>query len=197
MRAEPTTTHATLLARLADAADAPAWEEFQERYGELIRGFAQRRGLQSADCDDVVQDVLLSVARAMRDFTYDRRKGRFRGYLKTATLHSITRFLCQKGRVADLSQVEQTARAAGGSTGIEDTWELEWRAYHVRQAMRVIDMEFSQSDLRAFQRYAVEGQDAQAIAAALGLSVSQVYQAKSRILKRLTQIVERQVEEEG
>ena len=59
------TTHTTLLARLAKGDDSSAWQEFNDRYGQLIRGFARRRGLQPADCDDVAQEVLLGLSKAM------------------------------------------------------------------------------------------------------------------------------------
>ena len=65
-----TATHASLLLRLRDDADGGAWNEFLDRYGELIRGFARRRGLQSADCDDIAQDVLLSLSKALPNFQY-------------------------------------------------------------------------------------------------------------------------------
>ena len=96
-----TTTHASLLIRLRDGADSAAWKEFHERYGELIRGFARRRDLQAADCDDVAQEVMLSLSKAMPGFRYDPCKGKFRSYLKTVTLRAIFRKTQQKhGEVA-------------------------------------------------------------------------------------------------
>ena len=190
-------THTSLLARLAEGRDQTAWREFSDRYGELIRGFARRRGLQPADCDDVAQEVLLSLSKAMRGFEYDPGKGKFRAYLKATTLRAISRTMCQKRGGADLDTIEKAARAAERDDTAEEAWEIEWRAHHARRAMRVVEAEFNRTDLRAFQRYAVEGLGAQATAAALGLNVDQVYQAKSRIMRRLAQLVELQVEDEG
>lgn len=42
----------------------------------LLAGFARRRGLQGADCDDLVQDVLMALVKAMPGFRYDPHKGR-------------------------------------------------------------------------------------------------------------------------
>ena len=50
--------------------------------------------------------------------------------------------------------------------------------------MRLLESEFKVAELRVFQRYAVDGEGARETAAALGLTVNQVYQAKSRITKR-------------
>lgn len=190
-------THTSLLARLAEGGDHLAWREFEDHYGELIRGFARRRNLQPSDCDDVVQDVLLSLTQILPGFRYDPCKGRFRSYLKTVTLRAIFKRNRQKHGAVALEAIEAATRAASADREIEESWEAEWRQYHMRQAMRAVETEFNVADRRAFQRYAIEGTDARQTADALNMSIDQVYQAKSRILKRLTQLIEQQVQEEG
>lgn len=192
-----TTTHSTLLARVAGGQEPAAWNEFCERYGDLIRGFARRRGLQPADCDDVVQDVLLALTTSMPGFQYDPSKGKFRSYLKTIVIHAIIRRGKQKRGQADLSELEEATRVATTDELVEAAWEEEWRQYHLKQAMKFIDAEFNESDRAAFRMYALEGRGAAETAQALGLSHDQVYQAKSRVLKRLSQLIETQVADEG
>jgi RNA polymerase sigma-70 factor (ECF subfamily) len=190
-------THATLLARLAGGAEPAAWQDFLARYGDLIRSFGRRQGLQPADCDDALQDVLLILTRSMPGFSYDPTRGKFRSYLKTITLHAIyKRRLKNRGGVT-LEAVDEATRLAATDDAVEQDWETEWRSYHVRQAMRTIAVEFNGVDRRAFERYAMAGGDAASVASECGLSVDQVYQAKSRIMKRLTQLVEAQVLDEG
>ena len=190
-----TTTHGTLLARLSGGADGGAWREFCDRYEELIRAFARRRGVSPSDCDDVVQDVMLALTKAMPGFEYDPAKGKFRSYLKTVTLHAVTRRSRQNPPVAHLES--SGGSIAGGPAEDEETWEAEWRQYHLRTAMKTIRAEFSPSDLGAFDAYAVTGEEAAAVASQLGISVDSVYQAKSRVLRRLSQVIAQQVEEEG
>lgn len=193
----PTATHATLLARLNTGSDASAWTEFCERYSELIRAFARRQGLQPADCDEVLQDVLLALTQAMPGFQYDPSRGKFRAYLKTAVIHAAYRRFCQKRGEVQVQDVEAAIRTATGDADVEAAWEAEWRQYHMRQAMRTLAAEFNDADRQAFEAYAIAGEDAGRVAERLGLSVDQVYQAKSRMLKRLAAIIERQVAEEG
>ncbi len=189
------TTHTTLLARLAEGVDPSAWREFCDRYGELIRSFARQRRLQSADCDDVLQDVLMALTQSMPQFRYDPTKGKFRSYLKTVVMHAISRRIRQRGGGLPLDTIGEGD--VSPSADAEQVWEAEWRQYHLRQAMRTIEAELSPTDRTAFARYALRGEDARKTAQSLGLSVDQVYQAKSRILKRLSQIIEQQVREEG
>lgn len=191
------TTHASLLKRLTRGrdADASAWDEFCARYGDLIRGYARARGMQPADCDDVVQEVLLALTRAMPGFEYDPSKGRFRGYLRTMVVHAVQRKSFQRRGERALDG----AAADGLSDGhdADEPWEAQWRQHHLRLAMRTIHVEFNAADRAAFHAYAIEGRSAQETAEELRLTVEQVYQAKSRILRRIGALVEQQVQEEG
>ena len=191
------TTHATLLARLTDGKESAAWDEFCLRYGDLIRGFARRQGLNPEDGEDIVQDVMVKLVQAMPGFTYDPARGKFRSYLKTVVLRAIFQRFSKKRGLRTVEDIESAADAATHDGDVEQRWETEWRRYHLRQAMRVIEPEFSPKDLAAFQAYAVDGKDAQVAAEALGITANQVYQAKSRILKRLGEVIEQQVTDEG
>jgi RNA polymerase sigma-70 factor (ECF subfamily) len=188
-------TQPLLLARLADSQDPTAWAEFMDRYADFIRRFCHLRGLGDADTEDTLQDVLLSLTKAMPGFRYDPAKGKFRSYLKTVVVNAISRKLIQNPRHACLSAVGSTITPADESE--EAQWEAEWRQYHLRRALRLIDAEFSHTDRQAFERNALRGEAAQQVAKALGISVDSVYQAKSRISHRLSNIIKQQVDEEG
>jgi len=190
-------THATLLTRLTEGVDPHAWKEFHDRYIDLIRKFALRYGLQAVDCDDVAQEVLLNLMRAMKKFEYDPSRGRFRAYLKTLALHTIFKNLRQKKTYALLEQGEEEEKASTSDPEVEALWEAEWRGYHIRLAMRRLEKEFNEKDRMAFSEYALNDRSATETAASLKLSVDQVYQAKSRILKRLSELIAEQVMDEG
>lgn len=190
-------THTTLLTRLNEGVDPHAWKEFHDRYIDLIRKFALRYGLQAVDCDDVAQEVLLNLSKAMKKFLYDPAKGRFRSYLKTLALHTIFRILRQKKTYPLLEQGEEEEKAAAKNPEVEALWEEEWRGYHIRLAMRRLEKEFNEKDRMAFSEYALNDRPAKEVGAMLDLSVDQVYQAKSRILKRLSELIADQVNDEG
>jgi RNA polymerase sigma-70 factor (ECF subfamily) len=76
-------TSTTLLRRLAESPrDESAWGAFVKKYGEQIRRWCRRWGLQDADAQEVTQRVMAELARQMPDFKYDRSK-RFSAWLKT------------------------------------------------------------------------------------------------------------------
>src|SRR5262245_17608345 len=74
-------THPSLLERLRDFSDHDAWREFDARYRELILRYCQRRGLQSADAEDIRQMAVMALARCLERFVYRPELGRFRDYL--------------------------------------------------------------------------------------------------------------------
>jgi RNA polymerase sigma-70 factor, ECF subfamily len=197
------TTHTTLLARLARGPrngageDPDAWDEFCERYGGLIRSFARRQGVQDNDCDDVLQDVLLALTRDIGGFQRDPARGTFRGFLKVVTLRSVFKRFRQKSPAARPVELEGAVMDASADASIDDQWEAEWRDYHVRQAMRAIESEFGEKDRAAFEHYALAGRSVNETAELLGLTLDQVYQAKSRITRRLSELIAQQVTEEG
>lgn len=191
-------THASLLAKLKLGGNDDAWSEFDDRYRELLFLFARRRGLQAADADDVAQETLAATHRALPRFDYDPAKGRFRSWLKTAALRTI---LNRRRPAADaLPHAADDApglAALAADPELEAAWETEWRRYHVRVATAKARMEFNAKDFAAFEATAVEGRPATEVAAALGLTPDSVYQAKSRLLRRIREHVEAQVAEEG
>ena len=189
-------THVSLITRLREGIDPAAWREFEDRYGDLIRSVGLRRGLQPADCDDVAQEVMLALTRSLPGFVYDSQRGRFRGYLKTITGHIIFQKLRQNRGHRALSTDDAVADVDDDAS-MDVLWETEWRQYHMRLAMRTIENEFNELDRLAFTQYTLEGDSASATATAVGLSIDQVYQAKSRILRRLSELIEEQVREEG
>lgn len=191
------TTHITLLSRLKERSDWTAWREFYERYADLIRSFARRQGLQPADRDDVLQEVMASLSQAMQNFRYQPEKGKFRSYLKTVTVRAVFRKRCQDNRRLPLEELEARIAKAIVDDGVDEVWEQNWRRHHVRRALRRLEPEFSSRDRTAFAEYAIAGKDAKETARRLGMSVEQVWQAKSRMLKKLTLMIEEQVREEG
>jgi hypothetical protein len=65
---DPLETRASLIRRLPDPANASAWDEFSTIYAPLVYRLARRQGLQPCDADDVVQEVMASVAEQFGQF---------------------------------------------------------------------------------------------------------------------------------
>ncbi len=186
-------THASLLERIRSTSDDDAWQDFFHRYIDLIRAVARRQGMQPVDADDVAQEVLIAVHRAIKEHRYDPNKGRFRGYLKTITLRATWKRQRKKNPIEpDTMNLDQ-----GHAPELEDLWDAEWRQYHLRLAMNTIRVEFQSAEVEVFEMLTAQGRPNADVAKETGWSLQRIYHIKSRILARLRTLIREQVDEEG
>jgi RNA polymerase sigma-70 factor (ECF subfamily) len=179
-------THLTFLLRLRDRTDRVSWQEFHQRYGQLLYRYARSRGASHADAEDVVQEVELYLFKAISDFEYDARKGRFRTYLRSAVVHALSRRANQRAAQPALLDPHTLDYVAGEQEASADArWEREWQLHRLRWAMQSIVDEFEPLTIKAFEMHVLAGQPVEETAQALNLSKASVYQARSRVLRRL------------
>ncbi len=193
--AEAPLTRATLLIRLKDIDDAEAWSEFVQLYGPVVYGFARKRGLQDSDAADMVQEVLRSVARNAHRMEYDPKRGTFRGWLYTVTRNKIYNFLSAQKRqqrgAGDVSSQERLEALADPNNDTEAVWELEYQRRLSAKAMDRVKHEFQPATWQAFWGTAVEGRAATEVGESLKMTSGAVYVAKSRVLARLRDEVQK------
>jgi len=192
---ESPATRASLLVRLRDGGDTGAWREFVHLYAPIIYGFARKRGLQDADAADLMQEVLRSVSLASKRLEYDPARGSFRGWLFTVTRNKVFNFLESRSRRvlgSGDSRVQQRLEQQADSDGaLSAEWEANYQRTMANQAMERVKGEFQAATWNAFIQTAVEGRTPAQVASRVGLSVGAVYVAKSRVIARLRQEIER------
>jgi RNA polymerase sigma-70 factor (ECF subfamily) len=179
------TTRLSFLSRLRQSGDRRSWGEFHKYYGEVLFRYARRLGASASDAEDVVQEVEMYVFRAIECFEHPSRKGCFRAYLRSAVKHAVARRTSrQAGQEVHLDpHVLDTL--AQEDAGQDPAWEREYHLHRLRWAIRSIAREFEPTTLEAFRLYALANRSASETAEQLGLTKESVYQAKSRVLKRL------------
>lgn len=100
--------------------------KFVLRYAPAIRGYLHVLLSQSADVDEVLQEILLGVLE--RGFTPDRvRRGRFRDYLIATVRYSALRSLRRrKARELSAEEAEGLQASEGNARG-DGAWLADWR----------------------------------------------------------------------
>jgi RNA polymerase sigma factor (sigma-70 family) len=190
----PEPTRPSLIARLKDPADAAAWSEFQELYGELILSHCRRRGLQTVDAEDVRQLVLLSLMNAVRTFAYDPARGRFRDYLGRIVHNAVGRLRSRHPSPLpgleglDIVVVDEHAE-------IDAQWESDWVEHHLRRALKEVGRTSDPESLAVF-RQILSGASAPEAAQASRKSVDAVHKIVQRMRDRLREQVTLQLREE-
>jgi RNA polymerase sigma factor (sigma-70 family) len=181
---DPLETHASLLIRIRDPANADAWCQFLDLYMPLLHAWGMRQGLQDSDAADVSQETMRQVIRSIGQFDYDRERGSFRGWLLTIARNELRRLVRKSSGAAQGTGDSSVHRQLDQQPAPDDQAEFEreyqlrvfhWAADRVRQAFR-------ESTWSAFWRSVVEKQEPAAVAFDLGISVGAVYIARTRVL---------------
>jgi RNA polymerase sigma-70 factor (ECF subfamily) len=193
MSRQPETRHSLLL-RLRDRDDQQAWHEFFEIYQPLVYRLARARGAQDAEAEDIAQDVMLAVTRAIEQFEVDRDGNSFRSWLATITRNlALNRLRNVKTRPAAGQLESGQLERLPGDLGDERA-RREFAYEHRRQvflwAAGQLRERFSERNWNAFWQTCVEGRSVAEVADELGIAAGAVYVARCRVIARLREIVE-------
>ncbi|WP_237607687.1 RNA polymerase sigma factor [Roseimaritima sediminicola] len=171
------------------AMDADSWSRLVSTFGPIVYRWCRTAGVAEADAPDVVQEVFTAVVRAIVRFEREKTEGSFRSWLATITRNKVRDYFRRR---------QDHARAAGGT---EPLVRLEQMAEDldstitpasgfsplVQRLVQQVQSEFEPATWQAFWRTTVGQQPARDVADELEMSVASVYQAKSRVLRRLRQ----------
>lgn len=180
-------TRASLILRLPSADDADAWREFTALYEPFVYRFARRGGLQDADARELVQNVMVSVARAVGRWKPDAARGQFRTWLFRIARNQLIdvfrkRQQMASGRAAtgELSALDQlVAKQGSAEFQLEHRRQLfRWAAERVRSSVKDVTWQ-------AFWRTSVADEPVETVADDLKISTGAVYIARSRVLAKL------------
>ena len=190
------TTQPSLLSRVRDPGDGPAWRDFDSKYRDLILRYGRSRGLQPSDAEDVRQMVMMSLARALRSFRYQPSIGRFRDYLGRIVRNAINRHLARpRAQAGGLSPELIEDLASEDSTDVDEVWDREWMHHHYRQAMIEVRRNYEERSVAMFEEL-LGGRSVAEVAASFGISQQAVHKVKQRIRDRLRELIEAQIREE-
>jgi RNA polymerase sigma-70 factor (ECF subfamily) len=179
-----TNTSATLLQRLVDHGDDAAWARLTHLYAPLIRACLGRHLPQSADVDDLAQQVFTVVLEKLPEFRHNGRPGAFRAWLRGICVNRVRMFW--RDRPASVPDPEAALQQLEDpESHLSRQWDREHDEFVFRRALQMIEGEFKPATWQAFRRLALDEAEPDVVAAEVGLSVGAVYIAKSRVLRRL------------
>ncbi|WP_436716868.1 sigma-70 family RNA polymerase sigma factor [Roseiconus lacunae] len=185
-------TRASLLLRLHDRNDGDAWTEFARLYRPVVLQMARAQGLQSADADDLAQQVLWAVSNAIERFEHCRGRAQFRTWLKTIARNAIINAITRKANDQPIGGSEAMDWLAvqpeqGGQTEVLQ-WQYRREVFQV--AANAIRSEVRPAMWEAFYLTAVEQCSANDVAKRIGCSVGSVYTSRSRVIRKLREKVQ-------
>ncbi len=178
---EPTSK--SLLQRLRQPGNDPAWERFVRLYTPLLYFWANRCGCPRGEADDLVQDIFATLLEKMPAFAYDPERS-FRAWLRTVAVNKW-RARQRRRQIRPGPLADDQVPASNEDDPAEWLAEEEYRVLLLRRSLEIMKTDFTEQSWQAGWQVLVEGKSAAKAAAALGTTVGAVHAAKFRILSRL------------
>ena len=182
-------TSGSLLERLRREPDDASWRRLVDLYTPLLRGWLRRELVPPEDADDLVQEVLAVLGRERPQFHYDRRRGSFRGWLRTITVNRLRAYWRARQTrplaTGDSDLARKLNELEDPHSALSQRWDRAHDRHVARRLLKLIEPEFEATTWQAFRRVALDGAEPAAVAAELGISLNAVYLAKYRVLRRL------------
>ena len=183
-----TATSESLLER-AKQSEPEAWEQLCALYGPLVYHWIRHGGVPESDAPDLFQEVFQSVVKSLPSFRRDRPGDRFRGWLFTITRRKVidhfrrnARQVTPKGGTDFYQRMQELPDEEDPST-VSQLANEGPNLFH--RALELIKAEFEQRTWDAFWKTSIENQSVKDVAELLQMSTDAVYQARSRILRRM------------
>jgi len=184
-----TTTSLSLLER-AKERDPVAWERMSALYTPLLLRWLGRY-VQPCDADDVVQEVLLAVAKGLPHFEHGGRSGSFRAWLRTIMTFRLKNHwrTCRRHPpgLGEDELLRQLQELEDPQSELSQMWNRQHDQHIMQQLLDLVAEKFQPSTLAAFRRVVIDGQSPDSVAEELGISVNSVAIAKCRVIRELRQ----------
>lgn len=180
-------TRPSLIVRLKDQRNEPAWTEFVCAYEPFLMQLARRQGTPERHIPDVTQQLLIAIARSVEGWRDDGRAASFRRWLSQVARNVVVKFMTRErrqiagqGGTDFLERIEQATDVATDAAQVRQ-YEHElivWAAEQVRN-------DFQENSWRAFWQTQIEGRSVADVSADLGVSAGSIYMSRSRIFAKI------------
>ena len=184
-------TRSSLVRKLKEWDDQKSWQTFFDTYWKLIYNVAMRNGLSDAEANDAAQETIVAVAKAVKNFEYDRSKGSFRGWLMRQASWKV------KDQFRKRSHWQSTAalpeepdgedrtslpdRIPDPQDGFAKLWQEEWDDNLLEIVMRRVRTKVPARQYQIFDCYVLKGWPVEQVTKELGVSTASVYLARTRV----------------
>lgn len=188
----PETRH-SLIVRLKDQRNEPAWTEFVCAYEPFLTRLVRRQGTPDRHVPDITQHLLIAIAKSVNGWNPDGREASFRRWLGRVARNVVIKFMTREkkqitgqGGSDFLKLVELTS----DDTPDEERAQL-YEHELILWAAELVRGEFRETSWRAFWATQVDGRSVADVASELGVTPGSIYMSRSRIFARIrTRIAE-------
>lgn len=181
-----------MLDGLHDSQNDQVWSAFARRYGPILVGFARRLGLNETDASEVAQETLVRFVEEYRAGKYDRSRGRLRSWLLSIARTRAASVFRQRSVRGERAGITALVDLSDEHT-LTQIWQTERRQVILRTALSELrtGTKTNKKTIEAFELLVHGGCPPGVVAEQLGMSIEDVYRAKSRVSQKLREIISR------
>lgn len=178
-------TRETLLKRLKLLDDEQAWEEFVYYYGNFINSIIYKIEIYSDDEEDIAQEVMLKIWKAIPSFDLNNSCGRFRSWLYAICKNTVINYIAKKKtRNEKLKLMHAEAENLKDSPEIDNIINEEWEKHISTKAFAKVKDSLSPTAIGVFEANLM-GRPILEIAEQFNIEENTVYTYKNRVKSRL------------
>ncbi len=188
-------TRMTLLARVKDG-DEISWNEFYNLYKPIVIMMGKDYELNTQECEELVQDVMIDFCKAKKNFTYNPSIGSFRAYFRTIVRSRIYKRLKDKQKqetlidptiivnTVDAESCEQFANAAPSASE-----ERQWQEFLLSAALQEVQSTADPMQVQIYIFCKQQGQNVAEVAKMFNISPKTAYKYMANIDRLIKGIV--------
>jgi RNA polymerase sigma-70 factor (ECF subfamily) len=179
------TTSRSLIDRLRNRQDSPAWQLWLTIYEPWLRDWLGKHHLQQADIDDVLQNILVVVSQKLPAFVHSGQPGAFRAWLRRILVHELRHYFRGQQRQEPAPSPDWVDLLEDNSSEMSRQWDVEHDQQLVRRLLAVVQADFQPRTWDVFRLLVLEDRPAAEVAQHCGMELNAIYVVKSRVLARL------------
>ena len=203
-RPKPVTREAVLIG--IKGGDSQAWQDLYSTYWHWLLSICLNTGVPYADAEELVQKVFVRVNENIKEFVYDRTRGRFSGWL-VVILGNLTIDYWRRRSHDPLSRgTRQPSKTTTGTAPLhrlagskKDQVVDQVLARELnrvfQQAYKELRAQVPAKHWRVFEAYSINDRPAKEVAAEEGMAPGTVYSIDSRLIAQLRPIILRMLNE--
>jgi len=175
-------TRETLLERIKNQSDSIAWEDFTICYESFIHSVVYKMNVSGNDREDLVQNILLKVWKAMPAFDFDKSKAKFRTWLSHVIKNTAIDFYRKKKQTSKEIYNNAIDIIEDPNCSIESMIEREWQIHVTKLALNNIASKFTKRAINAFKMH-LNGEPIEKISQQLEIKENSSYRLVNRVKK--------------
>ena len=193
MNSPPPETRASLLIKLQNGDDVDAWETFVKLYSPALFRTARKLNLQPVDAENVVQEVLLVVAKSVGSWLGRQDRGSFMAWLlriaRNKSVDLLTRRATKPMRAVTSLDDPNLSQIAAMQSDAEIQLDREYRWELFNQAAEEAKKVVSEQTWKAFWMTTVESVSIEDAARILQVRPGVIYLSRCRVMERIKQLI--------